>query len=268
MKRQKKTTENGQKTKSSAPIVDSLATALRLLDYFTTNEPELSLSQLSERSGLYKSRIHRLCGTLVLMGFLVRTPWSSYRLGPKLMALGKIYENTNTILTLSRPIMRELAKATGESVALFSLDEVTSFCLARELGSSRLVFTINEGDHMNLYASASGRVMLAYGSEELRRKVLDAEHLERFTPLTTVDPEKVKAKLPKIREQGFAVNLGETELEIAAVAAPIFNHEKTVKASLAVVGPVQRFSDEAISGIVEKLLNATRRISQSLGAVV
>ena len=51
--------------KASVPIVDSLLTALSLLDHFSINEPELSLSQLSEKSGLYKSRVHRLCGTAI-----------------------------------------------------------------------------------------------------------------------------------------------------------------------------------------------------------
>ena len=260
--------KDNRKNKSSAPIVDSLATALRLLDYFTTREPELSLLQLSEKSGLYKSRIHRLCGTLVVSGFLIRTPWSSYRLGPKLMALGKVYENTNTIVSISRPVMRELANTTGESVALFSLDGETSFCLAREFGSSRLVFSIKEGDNMQLHASAAGRILLAYGTEVLRAKILKTNHLERFTPLTMVDPKKIKAGLPEIRKRGYAVNRGERELEVAAVAAPIFDHEQNVTESLVVVGPVQRFSDERVPGIVKNLLSATRKISKLLGASV
>ena len=75
--------KQAKKGSSSVPIVDSLATALRILDYFTIREPELSLRELSEKSGLYKSRIHRLCGTLVALGFLTRMPSSSYRLGPR-----------------------------------------------------------------------------------------------------------------------------------------------------------------------------------------
>ena len=261
--------QNGNRQNgSSAPVVDSLATALRLLDYFTIQEPELSLGQLSEKSGLYKSRVHRLCATLVLMGFLVRTPWSSYRLGPKLMALGKIYENTNTIVSIARPIMRELAHLTGESIALFSLDGDSSFCLAREFGSSRLVFSINEGDHMQLHASAAGRVLLAHGSGELRDSILGANHLQRFTPATTVDPKTIMGELGTIRNRGYAINRGERELEIAAVAAPVFNHEQAVEAALAIVGPVQRFSDDRIPDIVTPLLDATRRISRSLGATV
>ncbi len=266
MNRIKETTNDNGKSRSSAPIVDSLATALSLLDYFTTREPELSLSQLSEKSGLYKSRIHRLCGTLVVSGFLVRMPWSSYRLGPKLLKLGKIYENTNTILSISRPIMKQLANRTGESVALFALDGETSVCLAREFGSSRLVFSINEGDPMQLHASAAGRVMLAFGTEELRDKVLNVKHLERFTPLTMVDPGTIKVELAAIRIRGYGINRGERELEVAAIAAPVFNHDNAVNAALAVVGPVQRFSDERVAGIVNEILDATRRISELLGA--
>ena len=255
-----------QKTKSSVPIVDSLATALRILDYFTNREPELSLRELSEKSGLYKSRIHRLCGTLVALGFLTRMPSSSYRLGPKLMTLGKIYENTNTLVTVSRTIIKRLADETGESVALFHLDGETSFCLARELGSSRLVFSIQEGDSMDLHASAAGRILLAYGAEKLCEKILDQTKLEKFTTKTITSAKKIKEKLPVIRKRGYDINRGERELEVAAIAAPIFNFENKVESALAIVGPVQRFSEDREDEILESLLEATRRISELLGA--
>jgi DNA-binding IclR family transcriptional regulator len=268
MNKKRERKANAPKSTTSVPIVDSLATALSLLDYFSVGEPELSLRQLSEKSGLYKSRVHRLCGTLVVSGFLVRMPWSSYRLGPKLMSLGKIYENTNTIVTLSRPTMRRLADDTGESVALFNLDGESSFCLAREYGTSRLVFAIQEGDHMQLHASAAGRVLMAYGSDELRDKVLGVKRLERFTPTTVISKSKIRKELKEIQKRGYDINRGERELEVAALAAPIFNHDRKIEAALAVVGPVQRFSDEHIPDILKKLLESTRNISMLLGAAV
>ncbi len=255
-----------KKNKTSVPIVDSLATALRILDYFTLREPELSLRELSEKSGLYKSRIHRLCGTLVALGFLTRMVSSSYRLGSKLMTLGKIYENTNTLATISRSIMKQLAEVTGESVALFSLDGETSFCLAREFGSSRLVFSIQVGDNMDLHASATGKILMAFGPEELSEKILNRPTLEKFTSETIINPEKIKDQLSTIRKCGYAVNRGEEELEVAAIAAPIFNFESKVESALAIVGPVQRFSLNRESEIVQNLLEATRKISELLGA--
>lgn len=259
-------TDKKKKAKTSVPIVDSLATALRILDYFTIRTPELSLRELSEKSGLYKSRIHRLCGTLVALGFLTRMPSSSYRLGPKLMTLGKIYENTNTLVTLSRSIMKRLAEVTGESVALFQLDGETSFCLAREFGSSRLVFSIQEGDHMDLHASAAGRILLTYGPKELSEKILSLSTLDKFTSETITDPKKLAEELSVIRQRGYAVNRGERELEVAAIAAPIFDHAKKVESALAIVGPVQRFSVDREEEIVHNLLEATRKISELLGA--
>ncbi len=255
-----------QKKKSSVPIVDSLATALRILDFFTIRQPELSLREMEEKSGLYKSRIHRLCGTLVSSGFLVRMPTSSYRLGPKLMTLGKIYENTNTVVSISRSIMKELANVTGESVALFSLNEEAAFCLAREYGSSRLVFAIREGDSMHLHASAAGRVLMAYGPEELANKILGAEVLEKFTPYTIVDRQKLLEELSTIKIKGYAINKGERELEVAAIAAPIFNYDNKVETALAVVGPIQRFLGEREQELLSDLLAGTRKISELLGA--
>ena len=259
-------TSTGVPSTSSVPIVDSLATALRLLDFFTISEPELSLRQLSEKTDLYKSRIHRLCGTLVAAGFLVRTPWSSYRLGPKLMKLGKVYEKTNSVISVARPIMRELAQDTGESVALFSLGNAIAFCLAREYGRSRLVFAIQEGDSMHLHASAAGRVLLAYGAEELRDRILSVPQFEQFTALTITDPQRIRDELAAIRKRGYAINRGEVELEVAAIAAPVFNHDGAAEYALVVVGPIQRFALHIEEDIVAKLLTASQRISQLLGA--
>jgi len=254
--------------KTSVPIVDSLATALHILDFFTIREPELSLKQLSEKTDLYKSRIHRLCATLVASGFLVRTPWSSYRLGPKLMALGKVYENTNTIASIARPIMRELADQTGESVALFNREGTRCICVAREYGPSRLVFAIQEGDYMHLHATAAGRTLLAYGPEELRREILNTQLLEQFTPATITDKTRLEEELALINQRGYAINREERERGIAAIAAPVFNHEGAVTAALAVVGPVQRFSEEQSAEILGHLQAAAGRISELLGAPV
>jgi len=257
-----------EQSTTSAPIVDSLATALRILDHFSVREPELSLRELSDKTGLYKSRIHRLCGTLVALRFLTRMPSSSYRLGPKLMALGKIYEKSNSLLTVSQPILRELAEASGESVALFHLDGDTCICLAREYGSSRLVFDIQEGEHMELHASAAGRVFMTYGPAGLAERVLGQPELKRFTSETITDHHTLIEKLGDIKKRGYEVNRGERELEVAALAAPIFNHDLSVESALTIVGPVQRFSQEREAELASHLLSASRRISELLGAPV
>lgn len=255
-----------EKPTNSAPIVDTLSTALHILDHFSIREPELSLRELSEKTGLYKSRILRLCGTLVAHRFLTRMPTSSYRLGPQLMALGKIYEKSNSLLMVARPIMKELAKVSGESVTLFHLHGDACICLAREYGSSRLVFDIQEGAHIDFHASAVGRIFLAYGSKELTEQVLAQPELAQFTSETIVDHDILAKRLIEIKKRGYEINRGERELEVATIAAPIWDHEHSVKATLGVAGPIQRFSKDDEAKLVPHLLEACRKISEMLGA--
>jgi DNA-binding IclR family transcriptional regulator len=251
----------------TVPLVDTVMKALEILDCFNTSETELSLNQLCEKTGLYKSRVHRLCNTLIVAGYLVRTSRTNYRIGPKVMALGKVYEKSNSLISIATPLMKELSEQTGESSALFVIDKMKCICMAREMGPSRLVYAINEGDHMELLPTAAGRVLLAYASEEFTEKALREIDPVQFTPATIVDKDEIRRRLKEIRKRGYAVNIEGREQGIAAVAAPIFNHENRVPAALAIVGPVHRFTDENQEEMLESLLNATREASRLMGEV-
>ncbi|PLX94530.1 MAG: hypothetical protein C0619_02680 [Desulfuromonas sp.] len=257
--------KTSEKKSGAVPLVDAVAKALEILDCFNSQDTELSLNQLCDRTGLYKSRVHRLCGTLIASGYLVRTSRTNYRLGPKLMVLGKVYEKTNSLRSIAAPIMKKLSEVTGESTALFVIDNMKCICMAREVGSSRLVYTINEGDYMELHPTASGRVLLAYADEQFTEKALDKAQLVRFTSATLVDKDAIRKELVAIRERGYALNREEREQGIAAISAPIFDFENNVPAALAIVGPVHRFNDENCKVMLESLLDATREMSRLMG---
>ena len=165
--------------------------------------------------------------------------------------------------------MKELAQVSGESVALFHIDGDACFCLAREYGSSRLVFDIQEGgEHMELKASAAGRIFLAYGPTELAEQVLARPELTRFTSKTITDHDILAQRLIDIKKRGYEINRGEREPEVAAIAAPIWDHERTLKATLGIAGPIQRFSKDHEAALITHLLDASRKISGMLGASV
>ena len=165
--------------------------------------------------------------------------------------------------------MKELAGVSGESVALFFLDGDACLCLAREFGSSRLVFDIHAGgEHMELHASAAGRIFLAYGPKELAEKLLARPELTRFTSETITDHDILAQRLIDIKKRGYEVNRGERELEVAAIAAPIWDDEFTLVAVLGIAGPSQRFTKNHLGELVAHLLDASRKISEMLGASV
>ena len=253
--------------KESAKQIESVDKALGILECFSDRVPELSLKQLSEKTGLYKSRILRLCGTLMAHGFLIRLEGSLYRLGPKLMMLGKIYERSNSLISISRPILRELASITGESAKLFVIQGTKRICLVREKGTYPLGYHVEEGDSFELYAGAGGKALLAYTSREFRDQVLGEKVLQRLTPTTIVERSRLEEEFAAIRERGYASSNGEIFTEVAGMAAPVFDNENNVCATLAIAGPTQRFTEDRRQEMLANLLAAARRLSQLLGYV-
>ncbi len=247
--------------------VEAVLKALDILECFQ-RQPRLSLKKISELTGLHKSRIMRLCGTLISRGYLqYEAETEQYKLGPKIISLSKSYEQSNDLISLARPAMKYLAQETGESASLFVIDGLNRLCVAREEGTYSLRYNIVEGQRMPLYAGAGGKVLLAFGPEAIRKKVLTKKHIKKLTPHTIIDPQKLLQELDKIRQDGYACSFGERDAEVAALAAPIFNHEGKICASLSIAGPISRFSGEHNAQRLKILLVTAKGLSDSLGYV-
>ena len=198
-------------------------------------------------------------------GFLIRLEGSLYRLGPKLMMLGKIYERSNSLISIARPILRDLASLTGESTKLFVIQGNKRICLVREKGPNPLSYHVEEGESFELYAGAGGKVLLAHSSKEFRDQVLGEKVLQRLTPTTIVERNRLEEEFTVIRERGYALSQGELFSEVAGMAAPVFNHDGSVAGALTIAGPIQRFTKDRQEEMVDNLLDCARRLSQLLG---
>lgn len=250
--------------KESDRQIDTVAKALCLLDCFTDAEPELTLKQLSEKTGLYKSRIIRLCGTLAAHSYLIRTPLATYKLGPKLMTLGKVYERTNPLTAVARPVMKALSALTGESTKLFVIEGSKRLCLVREKGPSPLQYAINEGEIQELYAGAGGKLLLAFAPAALQKEIIQRRH-KQYTAETITDADELQRELEIIRRQGYATSKGELVSEVAGLAAPVYDYEGLVCAALTIAGPKQRFGTERRKEMLAQLLDAAQQLSLLLG---
>ena len=259
------TEKREKRVRESDRQVDTVAKALVLLNCFTVSEPELSLKALSEKTGLYKSRIMRLCGTLSAQGFLVKTSRSTYELGPRVMILGKVYEKTHNLFQSAGVVLEELVSRTGESAAIFMREGMNRFCLIQKIGPSSLRYSVSEGDPLPLHAGAPGKVLLAWAPENLRRDFLDTEKLRRFTGKTIADRKELERELQAVRERGYAVSEGEVVPDAVSLAAPVFDHESRVSYAIHLGGPVQRLTAERQAEILPALLESARRLSFLLG---
>jgi DNA-binding IclR family transcriptional regulator len=112
-------------------------------------------------------------------------------------------------------------------------------------------------------ANVHTRIFLAYRPETEWRAALSAP-IERRTPHTRVDPEELAAELAKIRREGVACGMQEWNLGMCAVAAPVFDVGRQVRASLAVVAPDERFGPAQMESYVAEVIEAARLVSGAL----
>ena len=93
--------------------------AVRLLKLFTIEQPEMSLAQISQAAGLNKTTTHRLLRALQSESLVDRNQASGgYTLGAGLMALGVQALASSDLRRRVRPMLRALARETGETATL------------------------------------------------------------------------------------------------------------------------------------------------------
>ena len=99
------------------PNVTAVLRALRLLEAFGMEDAQLSLAELSRRTGLHKTTALRLARTLASDNYLVQREDGNWRLGRAVGWLGACYQATFDVHEVVEPVLRILSIDTGESAS-------------------------------------------------------------------------------------------------------------------------------------------------------
>jgi len=230
------------------------------------SKPFMSVKQLMECTGFTRNRVMRLTGTLQHRGYLIPDVGrAAYLPGPKVQALSKVFEQGHGIVLLARPILREVVLKTGESASLFVREGLERVVLAREEGTHAVRYNMTEGQRMELYTGASGKVLLAYAATEVLDALLSGPAFVKRTPHTITDPAVLQREIKKVRQQGFAESAGERVADASAVSAPVFDGMGDLVGALGFAGPKSRFTPEARKRYVQIVVDAARKLSEQLG---
>lgn len=255
--------------KPEGASVKSLGRALSLLDILAENGSECSLGEIAHVSKLPPSTVHRLLGSLQQRGFVVQNKiTSNYTLGENLILLGRKAERQRDVRNLARPYLERLAGETKETVNLTTLMGNSVMQLDHMDSPNILKVTWDARQRFPVHASASGKVFLAFLSDDERAQVLKSIKLEPFTKRTIVDAKKSRAELELIHRRGYAIDDAEREEGVRCIAAPIFNARGRVIAAVSVSGPSLRLSLAKLEALAESVLATAAEISTSLGYVI
>lgn len=249
--------------------IQTVSNALRLLEMFD-GEERLGVTELSRKLDLHKNNVFRLLATLEQAAYIEQCDEDDqYRLGVRCLELGHSYGRSNPLVFRARPALELLATELGETahVAIEADDHVAH--LDGVLPDQLVVTSLRLGMRLPLHATALGKVLLAFGSED-RREAFDRDRaragLEARTPATLVDRDKLFDELGTVAAQGFAVDVEECEGGLVCAAAPVHDASGSVVAAISISAPTPRISVETLHRrVAPAVQEAAEEVSRQLG---
>jgi DNA-binding IclR family transcriptional regulator len=229
-----------------------------------SDEP-LTLADVARRCELSEPTTLRYLASLCVHGLVERTPSGRYRLGWEVFRLGQQALAGRVPRDVVIPVMEKLREQFNETVNL-ALREGDSLLVVEVLQSKRSLKPLNEvGQRDPWHASALGKAMLAYMPEADRGALLDRAGMDRFTPRTIVDRQRLRRELEETREQGFAVDHQEIEDDLTCVAAAVLGPARTPLFGISVSFPTHRVEKNLIELCGAATQSAAAELRDRLG---
>jgi DNA-binding IclR family transcriptional regulator len=255
--------EPNESSGGSAAPVQSVDRALTILELLA-HDGESSVTQIAGGLGVHKSTAFRLLATLETHRLVEQVnDRGRYRLGVGNLRLAGATTARLDVVSEARPVCRQLAADTGETVNITVLSDTSALYLDQQAGSSALQSHNWVGQRIPLHATSNGKVLISELSESALAEALP--DLPRFTDQTITSRRKLIEELAEVRRIGYALAVDELEIGLTAAAAPIRSAHGDIIASMSISGPTFRLDQARLDDEVPKVVAAALEVSHRLG---
>jgi len=225
-------------------LIGAVDNVLRLLRLFEDHEA-IRVNQVAREMGLSRSTVHRMLATLSHHQFVEQDESSrAYKPGPTLVDIGLAVVASIDIRALSHGALVRLRDLTGETAHLGILRGDTEVLILDSVESDKTVRTGSRvGWTLPAHAAASGKALLA--------ALTDDEIVARYqggipsgpTSRALTSLPGLLGQLAEVRRLGYAVNYGESEADVATVAAAFRGKRASVSGAIVATAPLSRADD-------------------------
>lgn len=227
---------------------------------------EAGVTEIAAELDVHKSTASRLLSSLEDRDLVEQLQdRGKYRLGVGILRLANAVSGELDVVQQGRDICQRLAADVGETVnvAVRRSRYVVNVDQAR--GPSAVGTHNWVGELTPLHATSSGKVLLASMPARMRRELLGAAPLTRFTDRTITSVDELERQLDAVADDEWVLSVGEFEAGLNAVAAPIRDHGGVAIAALSVSGPVYRLDEARMQEIGPKIASSAAEIGRRMG---
>jgi len=246
--------------------IDVLSVTFDILEFLAAQEEDhITVTMLAKELNLNRTRVYRIIKSLEYRGYIEFIKGTKIiRLGPKLLVLQtKVWEQIDVRIAAERQGL-DLSKSTGDSARLYLPLEGKAYLVDGFPGTNLLRVEHPPYVFYPMHIGASPKVILAYLAETERQTILQTMELTSYTSKTITDLDELQRRLVLIRSRGYEVAFEDMIDGVWAIGAPIFNRERRVVASLELIMPTARWSEEEQEYLVKEVVSRADQVTQVL----
>lgn len=248
-------------------VVNSLAKGLRVLESFSAERAELTLSEVAALATLDPGTAFRMLNTLVMAGYVSRIPGSRrFRLTLKVTDLGLHAIGRADLREIARPILRSLVGEVNEAASLGVLDGADILYIERvRAGLTRIGVDIRIGTTIPAFWSTIGEAMLAFLPPHELSRVLAIKPRPGVFPHKPMNKDEIMRNLQNVREHGYSLRDSYFGSGLRVLAVPVLDVDNYPVAALSVAVPQLQLSMKEFRS---RALDAVRRAANDIARVV
>lgn len=246
-------------------LVPAVEQASRILIFLARSPSfKMSLTEICKDVGIYKSKGYSILNTLQKFGFVQRDEEGKrYSLGPGLIGLSQRFLDKLDYRETATPFLENLARETHSTTFFGVINKDSFFVVAKCQGDQEIDVTLRLGHRFPLTGGAHGKAIVAFMPAEERKRILKNEKLYFHGAASKLDRQRLRGEFEQCKKDGFAVDLGELNPGINAIAAPVFGAQEKLSGSLFMVGT---FQEAQVAEYGSQVAEYARQVSSMLGA--
>ncbi|MGE0075769.1 MAG: IclR family transcriptional regulator [Sphaerochaetaceae bacterium] len=247
---------------TSYQLATTVMKAFNLLEFISANQP-VQAPTMCKGLGLTRANLHRLLYTLVTLGYIEKSRMG-YQLSLKLFQLGSTVPIKEQLRESAKTRMYDLERIANENIYLTVLYHDMVIAIEEVKSSHTVVLNPDVTYTYPVNSCASGKLLLSSLSEHELDRYLDNVIFIQKTPRTVMDKEDFKRLVRESAERGYATEILEFGNHLNSIAAPLYNRDNEVIATIAISGPSMRLTEERMNELIEPLKLMARQISESM----
>ena len=239
-----------------------------VMDSLANSPDPMTFTEIFKATGFNKSSAHRIIGILIGEELIHLDPVTKcYDLGPRPMRWARSVWQKTDLKQITDADLIGLRDKTGLNVAA-SISTGDAIMFIRTFDVSSVRYAAKIGELAPLHATAAGKVFLAHAEDRSNCGLPNGYELEKLTEHTITNRRVLKRDLKNVRQRGYAICDREEFLQISGIAAPVFDYQSNVIASIGLWAHTRNSDLQNLEDNAEELLELTSEISNRFGSMV